>query len=94
MTRTAADDAAMPCCSHASAACPPAVGIATAVTGVSPGTRRPGRPGRARLPFLRHRPGAPHQPELRYARPFDRSLALPGNAATPAGWPADPGRDI
>ena len=90
MTRTAAADAVMPACSRNAAACPLAVGPAIVFIGPGPATRRPGR---ARLPFLRHRPGAPHQPELRYVRPLHRPPTA-GAAATFAGWPADPGRDI
>ena len=93
MTRTAAADAVMPACPRTAAACPLAVGTAIALTGPGPAARRPGRPGRVRLPFLRHRPGAPHQPELRYVRPLHRPPTA-GAAATFAGWPADPGRDI
>jgi hypothetical protein len=93
MTRTAAADAVVPCCPRTAAACPPAAGSAAALTAPGPRSRRPGRTGRASLPFLRHRPGAPHQPELRYVRPLHRS-PLPGNAATLAGWPADPGGDL
>jgi hypothetical protein len=100
MTWTVAADAVMPACPRAAvavtAARPVAAGTAIAFTGPdprSPGTRRPGRPGRARTPLLRHLPGAPHQPELRHARPLGR-LPFPGNAVTPAGWPADPGRDV
>jgi hypothetical protein len=93
MTRTAAWDAVMPACSRTAAVCPPAFGTAIARTGPGPRTRRPRRPGRARLPLLRHRPGAPHQPELCYVRLLHR-LPTTGNAAKFAGWPADPGRDI
>jgi hypothetical protein len=95
MTRTAAADAVMPVCPRAAVACPVAAGPAIAVTAIviTGPVRRPGRPGRARPPFLRHRPGAPHQPEPRLVRPFGR-LPFPGNAVTLAGWPADPGRDL
>jgi hypothetical protein len=93
MTRTAAVDAVMSGCPRTAAACPVAAGTAIALTGPGPGTRRPGLPGYARPPCLRHLPGAPHPPELRYVRPLHRH-PFPGNAATFAGWPADPGRDI
>jgi hypothetical protein len=97
MTRPAAGDAVLPACPRTAAAFPPAAGTAAgtaaARTGPGPRTRRPGRPCRVRLPFLRHRPGAPHQPELRYVRPLHRPRP-PRNAASFAGWPADPGRDI
>jgi hypothetical protein len=98
MTRTAAADAVMSACRHAAAACPVAAGtaiaiaiaIAIAFTGPGPSARRPGR---ARPLFLRHPPGAPHRPELRHVRLHHRH-PFPGNAASFAGWPADPGRDI
>jgi len=90
MTRTAAADAVVSACPHAAAACPVAAGTAIAFTGPDPRARRPGR---ARPLFLRHPPGAPHQPELRYVRLHHRHPS-PGNAATLAGWPADPGRDV
>ena len=93
MTRTAAADAVMPCCPRAAAACPVAAGTAIACTGPGPRIRRPGRPERTGSPLLCHLPGVPHQPELRPARPLGR-LPLRGNAVTPAGWPADPGRDV
>jgi hypothetical protein len=95
MTRTAAADAVVSACPRTVASCPPAVGTAIACTGPAakrPSFRRPGRPGRARLPFLCHLPGAP-QPGPRPARPLHRS-PVPGNAAPPDGWPADPGRDV
>jgi hypothetical protein len=95
MTRTAAADAVVPACPRAAvavtAARPVAAGTAVAFTGPGPRTTR--RPGRARTPLLRHLSGAPHQPELGHARPLGR-LPFPGNAVTPAGWPADPGRDV
>jgi len=90
MTRTAAADAVMSACPHVAAACPVAAGTAIACTGPGLAARRLGR---VRPPFLRHLPGAPHPPELRYVRPHHRR-PFPGNAATFAGWPADPGRDI
>ena len=90
MTRTAAADAVMSACPHAAAACPVAAGTAIAFTGPD---ARACRPGRTRPPFLRHPPGAPRQPELWYVRPHHRHPS-PGYAATLAGWPADPGRDI
>ena len=93
MTRTAAADAVMSVCSRAAAACPVAAGTAIARAGLGPRIRRLGRPGCARPPFVRHLPGAPPQPELGYARPLHRH-PFPGDAATFAGWPADPGRDI
>jgi hypothetical protein len=99
MTRTVTADAVMPACLRAAVAvttCPVAAGTAIAFTGPvlnTPRTRRPGRPDGARTPLLRHLPGVPYQPELRHARPLGR-LPAPGNAVTPAGWPADPGRDI
>ena len=93
MTRTAAADAVMSACPRTAAACPSAGGTAIACTGPGPSTRRPGRPGRARPPFLRHLPGA-QQRELSHVRPLHRP-PVPGNAAaTFAGWPADPGRDL
>jgi hypothetical protein len=101
MTRTAADDAVMPACLRAAAArpvnsCPATAGPAIAVTAIAitGPVRRPSRLGPARPPFLRHRPGAPHQPEPRPVRPFRRRFPFPGNAVTLAGWPADPGRDL
>jgi hypothetical protein len=108
MTRTVAADAAMSACPRAVVAVitrPVAAGTAIAFTGSgpkipktpksaeTPRTRRPGRPGGARTPLLCHLPGAPYQPELTYARRLGR-LPVPGNAVTPAGWPADPGRDV
>ena len=90
MTRTAAADAVMSACPHAAAPCPVAAGTAIAFTGPGPSARRPGR---VRPLFLRHPPGAPHRPELRYVRLHHRHPS-PGNAAIFAGWPADPGRDI
>jgi hypothetical protein len=93
MTRPAADDAVLPACPRTAAAFPPAAGTVAVRTGPGPRTRRPGRPCRVRPPFRRHRPGAPHQPELRYVRPLHRPRP-PRNAASFAGWPADPGRDI
>lgn len=93
MTRTVAADAVMSVCARAAAACPVATGTAIAFTGPGPRTRRLGRPGYARPPFLRHLPGRPHRPQLRYMRPLHRH-PFPGNAGTFAGWPADPGRDI
>jgi hypothetical protein len=89
MTRTAAADAVMSACPHAAAACPVAAGTAIAFTGSGP---RTSPPGRARPPFPRHLTGAPRRPELRHMRPLHRHPDL-GNAATFAGWPADPGRD-
>ena len=89
MTRTAAADAVVPACSRTAAACPSA-GTAIASTGSGPRTRRAGR---ARPSFLRHLPGLPHQPELSRVRSLHRPPSA-GNAATFAGWPADPGRDI
>ena len=79
MTRTAAADAVVPACPRASVACPVAAGTAIASTGSA---SWPDRPGRARPPLVRHRPGPPHR------------HPLAGNAATLAGWPADPGRDL
>jgi hypothetical protein len=99
MTRTVAADAVMPACPRAAVAAttrPVAAGTAIAFTGPvpkTPRTRRPGRPDGARTPLLCHLAGAPYQPELRHARPLGR-LPVPGNAVTPAGWPADPGRDL
>jgi hypothetical protein len=98
MTRTATADAVVSACPHAAVtvACPVAAGTAIAFTGPIPKTattRRPGRRGGARTPLLCHLPGASHQPELRHARPLGR-LPCPRNAVTPAGWPADPGRDV
>jgi hypothetical protein len=90
MTRTATADAVMSVCPRAAAACPVAAGTAIAFAGPGHRTRRPGY---ARPPFLRHLPGGPHQPELKYVRSLHRH-PFPGNAATFAGWPADPGRDI
>jgi len=79
MTRTAAADAVVPARPRAAAACPVAAGTAIA----SPGSEsRPGRPGRARPPLVRHGRGRP------------RRHPLAGNAAMLAGWPADPGRDL
>jgi hypothetical protein len=96
MTRTAAADAVVPGCPHAAAACPAAAGDAIAFTVPGPGNpviRRPGRPGQAGSPLLRHLPGVLRQPDDTQARPLGR-LSLPGNAVTPARWPADPGRDL
>ena len=90
MTRTAAADAVMSACPHAAAACPVAAGTAIAFTGPGPRIRPPGC---ARPPFPRHRPDAPRQPELPHVRSLHRHPD-PGNAASFAGWPADPGRDI
>jgi hypothetical protein len=97
MTRTAAADAVVPACPHAAAAVtaarPVAAGTVIAFTGPDLRIGWPDQPDRARAPLLCHLPGAPHQPELRRARPLGR-LPVPGNAVTPAGWPADPGRDV
>jgi hypothetical protein len=99
MTRTVAADAVMPACPRAAVAVitrPVAAGTAIAFTGPvpkTPRTRRSGRPGGARTPLLCHLPGVLYQPELRHARQLGR-LPVPGNAVTPAGWPADPGRDV
>jgi hypothetical protein len=92
MTRTAAADAVMSACPRTAAACPAAIGTAIACTGRAAKRPRTRRPGRARLPFLCHLPGAP-QPGPRPARPLHRSPVL-GNAAPPDGWPADPGRGL
>ena len=98
MTRTAAADAVVPGCPRAAAArpvniCPVAAGTAVAFTVPGPGNPAIRRPGHAGSPLLRHLPGAPRRPEARQARPLGR-LPSPGNAVTPAGWPADPGRDV
>jgi hypothetical protein len=102
MTRTATADAVVSACPRPGAAAavtatrPVAAGTAIAFTGPvpeAPRTRRPGWLGSARTPLLCHLPGAPHQPELRRVRPLGR-LLFPGDAVTPAGWPADPGRDV
>ena len=94
MTRTVAADAVMPARPRAAAACPDAAGAAVTFAGPDSATRRASGPGRVCPLLLRHLPGAPpHRPEPRLMRPFHRNLVLP-SAATLAGWPADPGRDV
>jgi hypothetical protein len=93
MTRTAAADAVMSACPRTAAPCPSAAGTAIASIGLAPKGRGTPRPGRARPPFLRHLPGPPYRPELSRVRLLHRPPS-PGDAATFAGWPADPGRDI
>jgi hypothetical protein len=102
MTWTAAADAVVPACPRAAAACPASPHIAaarpaaaragvlctaTAVTGPTPG--RPGTAQRAASELA----GALRQRKVMYVLPLHRHL-LRGDAATLAGWPSDPGRDV
>jgi hypothetical protein len=93
MTRTVAADAVMPARLPTAPTCPDATGAAVALAGPDPAIRRPSGPGRVRPPLLRHLPGASNRPEPRRRRPPQRH-PVPPNAVTPAGWPADPGRDV